>query len=46
MPNLSLAFLGSPSITLDGEPLQIGRRKSIALLAYLAASTESQTRLA
>jgi DNA-binding SARP family transcriptional activator/predicted ATPase len=41
---LSLRLLGTPLITLDGEPLSISRRKSRALLFYLAAHAAPATR--
>jgi len=44
MPNLEIAFLGSPVIKLDRKPIQTDRRKAIALLAYLAVTNKSQTR--
>lgn len=31
-----MKLLGPPSVTIDGEPLQVDTRKAIALLAYLA----------
>ena len=34
MPRLSLILLGPPRLELDGEPLDIGRRKAVALFAY------------
>lgn len=36
MSTLALYLLGPPRLELDGEPVQIGRRKAVALLAYLA----------
>jgi DNA-binding SARP family transcriptional activator len=33
---LALYFLGSPQLFLDNAPIRAGRRKAIALLAYLA----------
>ena len=40
MPQLSLFLLGPPRLELDGEPLDIGRRKAVALFAYLAVTGE------
>ena len=44
MPRLELYLLGPPRVELDGEPVQIGRRKAIALLAYLAVTSEPHSR--
>lgn len=44
MPQLSLFLLGSPGLELDGAPLEINRRKAIALLAYLAVTDQSHSR--
>ncbi|MEM7344351.1 MAG: BTAD domain-containing putative transcriptional regulator, partial [Chloroflexota bacterium] len=41
---LSIALLGSPEIKLDQQPLTISRRKSRALLYYLAAHPHPLTR--
>ena len=41
---LSIQLLGTPLLTLDGEPLSLSRRKSRALLFYLAANTAPLTR--
>jgi serine/threonine protein kinase/DNA-binding SARP family transcriptional activator len=41
---LALYFLGSPRIELAGEETRISRRKSLALLAYLAVTGDSHTR--
>ena len=38
MSRLALYLLGPPRIELDGEPVQVGRRKMVALLAYLAVA--------
>ena len=37
-------MLGPPQIELNGEPLEIKRRKALALLIYLAISGEPQPR--
>ena len=44
MPHLALHLLGSPRIECDGEPVEIGRRKAIALLIYLAVTGRSHSR--
>ncbi len=44
MPSLKLSFLGSPQIELDGQTIQIERRKALALLAYLAVTGETFAR--
>jgi DNA-binding SARP family transcriptional activator len=35
MSRLSIRLLGPPLIELDGQPVQLGRHKATALLAYL-----------
>ncbi|MCC6454492.1 MAG: AAA family ATPase [Caldilineaceae bacterium] len=44
MSTLKIALLGSPSIELDGERLELRPRKALALLAYLAVTGDSQPR--
>ena len=44
MACLNLRLLGPPHLELDGVPLQIKRRKTVALLAYLAVTRQSHTR--
>ena len=44
MPQLSLFLLGAPRLELGGEPLDIGRRKAVALVAYLAVTGQAQAR--
>ena len=44
MSRLSLSFLGSPIIMLNGNPIKFGRQKSLALLAYLAVTGEIHRR--
>jgi DNA-binding SARP family transcriptional activator len=44
MPRLAIFLLGSPRIELDGEPVHIGRKKALALLAYLAITPGSHRR--
>jgi DNA-binding SARP family transcriptional activator/predicted ATPase len=41
---LKLFFLGTPRLELDGEPVELGRRKAVALLAYLAVTAKTYTR--
>jgi DNA-binding SARP family transcriptional activator len=41
---LSIALLGSPQILRDGDPLKVPRRKSRALLYYIAAQEGSVSR--
>jgi DNA-binding SARP family transcriptional activator len=38
MSRLALYLLGPPRLELDGEPVEIGRRRAVALLAYLAVT--------
>lgn len=44
MARLSLSLLGPPLIELDGQPVQLGRHKATALLAYLAVTRRSHSR--
>jgi DNA-binding SARP family transcriptional activator len=44
MSQLSLFLLGPPRLELDGEPLDIGRRKATALFAYLAVTARGHAR--
>jgi len=44
MPSLRLHLLGSPRIERDDESIEISRRKTIALLSYLAVTGESHRR--
>jgi diguanylate cyclase (GGDEF)-like protein len=44
MSRLSLYLLGPPRIERDGKPVQIRRRKAIALLAYLAVTGRAHSR--
>jgi TolB-like protein/cytochrome c-type biogenesis protein CcmH/NrfG len=41
---LELRLLGTPEIRTNGSPLNLGRKKSIALLAYLGVNDKSYTR--
>ncbi|MCK4316690.1 MAG: SARP family transcriptional regulator, partial [Anaerolineae bacterium] len=38
MPRLMLYLLGPPRLERDGEPIQVSRRKAVALIAYLAVT--------
>ena len=44
MSRLALYLLGPPRVELDGEELHIGRRKAVALLAYLAVTGRPHSR--
>ena len=44
MACLSLSLLGPPLVELDGQPIQLGRHKALALLAYLAVTRRSHSR--
>jgi predicted ATPase/DNA-binding SARP family transcriptional activator len=44
MSRLALYLLGPPRLELDGEPVQISRRKVVALLAYLAVTGTPHSR--
>ncbi len=44
MPRLALCLLGPPRLERDGEPVQVSRRKVIALLIYLAVTRQPQGR--
>ena len=44
MPRLALHLLGPPQIELDGKSIHLERRKSIALLAYLAVEGGQHSR--
>jgi DNA-binding SARP family transcriptional activator/TolB-like protein len=41
---LHVSVLGQPRIEMDGKPVEINRRKAVALLTYLAVTGEPQTR--
>jgi predicted ATPase/DNA-binding SARP family transcriptional activator len=43
-PRLALYFLGAPQLYLDNAPIPAGRRKVVALLAYLAIERGSHRR--
>lgn len=44
MPALCLSFLGVAHLTLDGVPIQLERRNSLALLAYLVLTDRPHSR--
>jgi len=44
MAQLSISVLGTPRIELDGNSVNLPRRKATALLTYLAVTTERQRR--
>ncbi|MEZ4867809.1 MAG: tetratricopeptide repeat protein [Caldilineaceae bacterium] len=44
MATLMLTLFGSPTVTVDKQPVHIGRRKALALLAYLAVTQRPQSR--
>ncbi len=44
MSGLRVSLLGSPHLECDGKPVQVERRKSLALLAYLAVSGQPEDR--
>jgi DNA-binding SARP family transcriptional activator len=44
MPSAMLYVLGSPRLELDGVQVSFGRRKALAMLAYLAVTGEPQAR--
>ena len=44
MPRLKLYLLGPPRVEVDGTPLELKRRKALALLLYLAGTGEAQQR--
>jgi predicted ATPase/DNA-binding SARP family transcriptional activator len=44
MPRLALFLLGPPRIERDGEPVEIRRRKAVALLIYLAVTGHGHSR--
>ena len=44
MNRLEISVLGSPTIEVDGVPVQVDTRKAIALLVYLAVAGRTQSR--
>ena len=44
MSKLKLFLFGSPQLEIDNAPIELGRRKAMALLAYLAVTEKSHSR--
>ena len=44
MAALRFQFFGPPRFTVDGEPVKIGRRKAVALAAFIAVSNKLHSR--
>jgi predicted ATPase/DNA-binding SARP family transcriptional activator/class 3 adenylate cyclase len=44
MVSIKLTLMGSPSIEINGKKIELGRRKALALLAYLAVSAKEHPR--
>jgi DNA-binding SARP family transcriptional activator len=44
MSGLKLQLLGAPHFEKDGKTIEIGRRKAVALLAYLAVTAQTHRR--
>ncbi|MGD8904712.1 MAG: AAA family ATPase, partial [Anaerolineae bacterium] len=44
MSSLALYLLGPPRVERDGKPLEVNRRKALALVAYLAVTGQSHAR--
>ena len=44
MSHLALFLLGPPRIERDDEPIEVDRRKAVALLAYVAVTAERHSR--
>ena len=44
MSQLALHLLGPPRLELDGQVVQVSRRKAVALLAYLAVTGRCHSR--
>ena len=44
MSRLALSFLGPSLVLLDGKPVELKRRKPLALLAYLAVTAQTRSR--
>jgi predicted ATPase/DNA-binding SARP family transcriptional activator/Tfp pilus assembly protein PilF len=44
MSEFRLSLLGAPALEKDGKPVQVGRRKAVALLAYLAVTGKAHSR--
>ena len=44
MSKLKLFLLDTPQLEIDGRPIELDRRKALALLAYLAVTEKSHSR--
>ncbi|MDP9069066.1 MAG: AAA family ATPase [Actinomycetota bacterium] len=44
MSGLVISVLGSPTVEVDGDPVQVDTRKATALLVYLAVTSRTQSR--
>ena len=44
MSPLALYLLGPPRVERDGKPVEVNRRKALALVAYLAVTGQSHSR--
>lgn len=44
MARIEIQLFGSPTINVDGKPVELSRRKAICLFAYLAATNVRQNR--
>ncbi len=44
MADVRLSLLGAPLLEVEGVPIELERRKTLALLAYLAGSGKNQSR--
>ena len=44
MLGLRVFLLGTPRFECDGTALELGRRKNVALIAYLAVTRQSHSR--
>ena len=44
MSKLKLFLFGSPQLEIDNTPIELERRKAMALLAYLAVTQKSHRR--
>src|SRR5919199_6345783 len=41
---MSIGLLGTPEVSFEGRPLRFGRKKTLALLCYLAAERRKRSR--
>ncbi len=44
MSKLRVYLFGPPRFTYDGKPVEVGRRKAIAIISYLAVTKQSHSR--